>query len=454
MVLALSLAMLALLIFLNGSALSTHDSIHIDLSINLVAADALLEGENPYGRTALLDRAVALGSPTILVYSQLFTSYIQPPSSALWLAPLTGLSWRDATHFYLALNHVFLLAAAVLTLRIVRPAIPWYWLAAVVAVVLLLYSQIYTSFVLGQVDALLTLLLVVALWGYIERKPAVSGVAIAVGASIKLFPAVLLLYFLWRREYRLVAWGAGAGALLFLGSLAIVGLDVYRTYLTDVLPALLKGSTHYSNASIGALIARSQTPDVIGGLPEVFYLDVVFPGIKARLLSLFIGLAAAGFVGLILGRRQPLKASPGRLVAEYYLVVAVALAVSSVTWEFYLVWLLPLFLALAVAPRLMVPAPSRLRWSILGAFAIVFIGLNYPGDYILFYNDFVTDPNRLPGLFAEDFVRLYHNHLDAVLFVRLASLLATAGLLALLVMRHRFNESQTTPAIRAQAPDD
>jgi hypothetical protein len=54
-------AAIALLVFLNGSIFSTHDSIHIDLSINLVASDSILHGENPYGRSTLFDRAVSLG---------------------------------------------------------------------------------------------------------------------------------------------------------------------------------------------------------------------------------------------------------------------------------------------------------------------------------------------------------------------------------------------------------
>src|SRR6266545_948075 len=74
-------ALVSFLIYLNGAFFSPYSALHIDLSINLVASRALRDGSNPYGETVLHDRAVALGSPTLLVYQTLFTSYIQPPTS-------------------------------------------------------------------------------------------------------------------------------------------------------------------------------------------------------------------------------------------------------------------------------------------------------------------------------------------------------------------------------------
>src|SRR5687767_6427215 len=82
---ALAISVFALFVLLNGSFFSAYNSWHIDLSINWVAAHALRDGMNPYGASTLLERAIALESPTPLVYSQLFTSYIQPPTSALHL---------------------------------------------------------------------------------------------------------------------------------------------------------------------------------------------------------------------------------------------------------------------------------------------------------------------------------------------------------------------------------
>src|SRR4051794_25782427 len=185
---AVLVTFVAAFVFLNGSLASTVSSSHIDFSINLTAAHAMRDGEDPYGITTLAERAAELGSPTGLVYGQLFTSYIQPPTSAMAVTPLTVLPWRWATRAWLLINHVFLAAAVYLTLTTVRPSLRLRWVVAGTAVLVALFSQIYGSFALGQVDAMQVFLLSLGLWGYVKRKGAVCGASIACAAAIKLIP--------------------------------------------------------------------------------------------------------------------------------------------------------------------------------------------------------------------------------------------------------------------------
>jgi hypothetical protein len=419
---------------LNGSMFSTASSLHVDFSINWTAAHALRDGQNPYGITTLAERAGKLDGPTGLIYGQLFTSYIQPPTSAILITPLTFLPWREATRVWLLLNHLFLAAAVCLTLVTVRPALPRRWVVAGAVMVLALFSQIYGSFALGQVDALQVFLLSLGFWAFVRGKPAVCGASIACAAAIKLIPGLLLLYFLWRRDYRIVMWGAGVGLALLLLSMAYAGVDVYETYLTETIPALSKGSTHYSNISFGALIARLHTPEVYRGLPEMIYLDEVASSTWARIAS--AGVILAGLLALlaVVPRRvEDVGQAVGRRLCEYYFVVAVGLLVSSVTWEFYVVWLLPVFLAAFLAPSRVLPA-GRARWGFLAALAVAFVALNYPGDSYLFSpNAVFYHPSWVPGVMVEDVVRLYERHPDAVLLLRLPGLMLLTATLALLV---------------------
>ena len=444
-----------LALFLNGSFFASYDALHTDLSINIVAAHALREHMNPYGATTLYELARSLPSPTLLVYTQLFTSYIQPPTSALSLLPLTLLDWRDATHLYLYYNHAVLFAAVGVMLWTVRPTLPVRWVVAAVPVLIALYSQVYMSFSLGQVDATQTLLLAVAFWGLTTRRAAVAGSAVAIGAALKLIPGLLLLYFLWRREYRALAWGAGVGLALLLISLAYVGPDIYRTYLTETLPALLKGSPHYSNVSFSAVLARASTPERVGALPEMIYLNEVQLSVLSRLIGAAFTLAALTAVALILGRgrRTASTPEPGNRLAEFYLVVVLALIVSSVTWEFYTVWLLPAFIAVFIAPHRVLPGPNSVRALLMSGFVVAFVLLNYPGDTYLFGpNDWFYHPEWVPGMWVEDKLGLYHNHLDLVLLIRLPALLLTAALFAAIVLLRR-REKLPRPALtQAETP--
>ena len=454
---ALAIGVAGLALLLNGSFFANYDALHIDLSINVVASHALRNGVNPYGETTLLELANSLGSPSILIYNQLFTSYIQPPTSALSLLPLTFFDWRDATHIYLYYNHVMLAAAIIVMLLTVRPTIPLRWVLAAVPVIVALYSQVYMSFSLGQIDATQTLLLTVAFWGMTTRRPAVAGTAVAIGAALKIVPGLLLVYFLWRREYKALAWGVGVGMVLLLLSLAYVGPDIYKTYLTETLPALLKGSTHYSNAAFSAILARANTPDWVGDLPEMLNLNEVTLSTTSRLIGLAFNLSALVVVALVLGRARPAvsKAAapePGSRLAEFYLVVAVGLTISSVTWDFYTIWLLPAFIATFLAPQRVLPGPNALRAVLLIGFAVAFVLINYPGDIYLFGpNDWFFHPEWVPGIWAEEKLQIYHKHLEMVLYIRLPALLLTSALFSSVVLLHRRVAKRAKP-VPSEAP--
>ncbi len=454
----LSIAAAAIFVYLNGAVFSSYNAVHVDLSINLTAAHAIAHGQDPYGETTLLARAEALHSPTALIYSTLFTSYIQPPTSALAVVPLTVLSWRDATHAYLILNNLFLIAAVALTLLTVRPTVPVPWAIAGAALITAGFSQIYSSFALGQVDASITLLLVLGLRGYSRGRPAVAGGAIAAAAAIKLIPVVLILYFLWKREYRVVAWTLGAGAALLLLSLAAVGPDTYWTYLHHTLPGLMKGSTHYANMSAAGAFNRLFIKQ-LGFLGPLMSLDEVPSSLGARLLTLATaaGLCAAIAFAVARPRTVPAGDSPPEqgYVLEYYLVLTAGLLVSSVSWEFYSIWLLPLFLSVFLAPSRVLPPGRGARLLIMGACLIAYVVLNYPGgrvgrEYFFDVNGLFYHPGLVPGAWVEEHVfHLYGGHLTLVPLWRLAALVLLALTLMAAAFRQKTSPGRTASSGRA-----
>jgi hypothetical protein len=159
-------------------------------------------------------------------------------------------------------------------------------------------------------------------------------------------------------------------------------------------------------------------------------------------------LALLGLTAAVAGRqRRPLEQSaPGAqtYVLEYYLVVAVSLLASSVTWEFYVVWLLPLFLAVFLAPEKVLPGPRSLRAGAAAVLVACYIALNYPGDHYLFdVNSVFYHPEWVPGIVVEDVVDLYPlppwvgGHLSLVPPIRLAALSLLAAVLAALVVLSR-----------------
>lgn len=446
-------------IYVNGAFFSSLSGLWVDFSINHTAAHALRHGANPYGEQALFERAEAIGVRTDLIFRSLFTSYIQPPTSALSILPISLLGWPNAARAYLLLNNVFLIASIGLAVSLVRPSIPWLWVGVAGVVIMALFNQTYMSFVLGQVDATIALLLVIGLWGFKERRHAVTGSAIAIGAAIKLLPALLLLYFLWRKEYRTVAWGLGVGTAIFIVSWPIAGIDTYRHYFTETIPSLTKGSTFYSNISLVAAITRPYIDGPIGMLDPLLSLEEIPYVAAARILSMLATLLILGALAAVLGTRVGLQPrqrdDESELpVAEYFLVVAVALIVSSVTWDFYVVWLLPFFVLAAVAPDRVLHRDRRVHLPLLAVLGIAFIGLNYPADYVLIDlfdpNSIFYQPYWVPGVWLEERMNFYENHLSWVPVIRLVSLTLVTLTLAAVVLIRRLEAAENLPRVPEQ----
>jgi uncharacterized membrane protein len=82
----------------------------------------------------------------------------------------------------------------------------------------------------GQASALLGALIVIAWYCIQKDRPVWAGVSIGVASSLKLFPAVLLIYFLLRHRR---AFLAGVATILAVNATtaAFCGLQSFPDYL-------------------------------------------------------------------------------------------------------------------------------------------------------------------------------------------------------------------------------
>ncbi len=304
-----------------------------DLRVNYIGALALREGLNPYDNAVALQVAGREAIP--YVGTRLWAMVTNPPSAMLYFAPYSSMPLAAARLVFLAVNHLALLATAVLTWRLVRPALPpAVWLGLVLGVVTLL-DPFLLAFRLGQVDLIIGLALAAAAYRLRNGDDAWGGALIGLAAILKIAPGLLALYLLWRGRWRALAGLAAivgaAGAL----SLALAGLEVWQYYLTVRLPDLLAGSALFNNLSLPGLILRVfMGPELAQG-----YLDMQPDIPLARLLIAVALLAAIGVTAGALGRTTRTGRS---FVLEFSLAVVAALVVSGVTWPHYLAWLLPL----------------------------------------------------------------------------------------------------------------
>ncbi|MEV4056637.1 glycosyltransferase 87 family protein [Amycolatopsis sp. NPDC049688] len=165
----------------------------------------------------------------------------------------------------------------------------------------------------GQINALLMVLVVLDVLLPGERKRT-KGLLIGVAAAIKLTPAVFVVYFLVRRDFRAAAQVAGgflaAGALLWL-----IRPSASFTYWTKLVfdAGRIGGVDYVGNQSLHGLVVRA-------GLPEFGWV--------------LAALAVMALVAVVIARAEPVLGLTACALG--------GLLVSPISWTHHWTWCVPL----------------------------------------------------------------------------------------------------------------
>ena len=189
----------------------------------------------------------------------------------------------------------------------------------------------------------------------VDRDERLAGVAFALPAVVKIFPAVFGVWLLRLRRWRAAGAAIGTGVATVGASLLVFGVDAHRAYLAE------------------ALLPRRRTAAFAGGLPpDAPYLtirrplSVTFPELDPAMLSLIAAVVLAPVAAYLLavevdGSRAAESAAPGRLVALHGTLAATILFFSSYQtyFVFLVVTLVPLLYRLPPVARGRYSSPGR-----------------------------------------------------------------------------------------------
>jgi hypothetical protein len=114
----------------------------------------------------------------------------------------------------------------------------------------------------GNVQLAIVALAMLAMLLFERRRFAAGGALLAFATASKLFPGLLLVYLIARRQWRAVAWTAAMGALLVGLSLADVGARQYLAF-ADHLPGLLGGEAFPAFRNPGAMAINFSIPGLV-----------------------------------------------------------------------------------------------------------------------------------------------------------------------------------------------
>jgi hypothetical protein len=227
----------------------------------------------------------------------------------------------------------------------------------------------------GQTNFIALLPLATGLW-LVQRENRAAdlagGASIGLAVAAKLTPIVFVVYFLWRRRWRVAAAAVVSIALWWLVIPALVfGWQQNQEWFEQwarimILPYVTRGEVVYSTSqSVGSFALRllSEAPAFDshhGGVTESHYMNVAAlskdaVGQIVRALTL-----AAGIAGLWWTRRALPSLATRRYLVEIGAVAAFMVWFSERTWvHHYVSFVLLLGAAAAVVSDASVPAQSR-----------------------------------------------------------------------------------------------
>lgn len=193
-----------------------------------------------YGASVAVVRGIPLypGFPGFL--------YLYPPLLAQFIAPVARIASPQAMlTLWFALNFSLTALSTLLLARYVPR--PYRTLMLVLPILLL---AVYDALWSGQVTLILYALAVGTWYAFRSRKPYLAGAILSVAIWIKLYPALLILYFLLKREWRVLIGVVSSSILLVVFQIVVSGTEPLVTYFTQVMPGLLmEGQIQYSYAN-------------------------------------------------------------------------------------------------------------------------------------------------------------------------------------------------------------
>jgi hypothetical protein len=176
------------------------------------------------------------------------------PFSTLAIWPLTGLHPLVAKHAWLLFNLALLVPIAWLMSGVSGLSL------LQVGCLLGLSFPLHRNLLYGQYYIVLLGVLTAGCWAIQRQRNRMAGSLIALGVAVKIFPVILALHFVRKKNWEALLACLFTGILCLLVSISVFGWSLHRTYLLQVLPWTLRGEVldpyNLASSSLSTLLHR------------------------------------------------------------------------------------------------------------------------------------------------------------------------------------------------------
>ncbi|RRR78239.1 MAG: DUF2029 domain-containing protein [Candidatus Viridilinea halotolerans] len=259
-----------------------------------------------------------------------------PPFYGMFFVPLVDRI--DATTTLLLhriMNTLLIGATALVWLRMWR--IPLWSLTAAGLLILLDFRPLFDTLAFGQIDIVLLFLLTLALWALREERDGVAGALVAAGTLLKIYPLILLAFFVLKGRWR--ALGGFVLGMVILNGLAIaaIGWEEHRIYLFDVLPSIGGTTPWIENQTISGFIARLGAPATAAAIFHNPLLEMIGTGLSALVVLAALALTL-----------RPATVQSSHFALQYSLFLLLMVLTVPTAWMHYQTLLLVPFATLVL----------------------------------------------------------------------------------------------------------
>ena len=267
--------------------------------------------------------------------------YLYPPTFAILIQPFLLLSPYAASLLWFFVNVGLLLAGVGILLS--QSNLRDYRMRVALLLLPVLFTPVLMTLYLGQVNILIFTLIVLVWLTFVQGRQFTSGVMLALAVWIKIWPIILIAYFVWKREWKVVI--SSLIGLLLIGALtfALAGEGQMMSFFADKLPEISRGTEpgiDHLNQSIPGIFAKMFAPRS----------DYVHPLIDSPILAQHGGRVATLLLisaTILLSSRPILLKDREQFSIEFMLVVIAAMLITGRLFESNLTLLLPAYFFIA-----------------------------------------------------------------------------------------------------------
>lgn len=306
-------------------------------------------------------RVYLLGGNPYFPSPESFSNYVYPPFVLLLFAPFLRLTLPIASLVFTALSLAALGLGVYFCLKSLNK-FTWRTYALVLSLCFLAFPTKFTLG-MGQMNLIIFLLLSVVFYLQNRNRKIFAGILLGFSLAIKLFPTLLLGYFLIKKQLKLTIAALGVVCVLYGITFLIIGIPLHRIFSTSVLPGVGAAyQAEYYNQALSGFFARLPLASATG----IFMKDV--------LSAIFVTLS---FLVIYHVRRK--KSSESLCFA---LVITLGLIINPFSWQHHFVWLILPFIITYYSIE-----QKKISYKLLLATAYLLVAVN------------VARPDHLPLLF-------------------------------------------------------